>query len=62
VNAPRRFRHVNGFVDGTDYVQLEDGKAWAINKSGFATDLGDRTKYVLEYVEEGTWVEIEVGK
>lgn len=57
----RKFRHVNGFFDGTDYVELcDNGKIVAVNPDKRTEDITDL--WTLEQIErnvkEGVWEEI----
>jgi len=58
----RRFRHVDGFLDETDYVQVDnDGASYIVSKSGFARETwGFDLATCLQYVEAGEWIELEI--
>lgn len=59
--ASRKFRHVNGFGDGTDYLEVtEDGKVAIHNSYGLSTEDSVYTlEDCLKFVLEGKWEELE---
>lgn len=63
MEVPRRFTHVEGFNDGTDYVEFHsDGRKLVYNKDGSIEE--NSIKVSLQQAEAwtrlGSWVELEV--
>lgn len=59
-NKVRRFTHVSGYTDETDYIECHpDGKTYLIEKDGTVVNHGYLTfEKCLNEVELGRWKEI----
>lgn len=61
--SARRFRYKDGFLDDTDYIQIEaSGAAYIVLKNGYShTTIAYDLDGCLSLVKQGTWVELEAA-
>lgn len=60
-NTLRRFTHVNGFGDHTDYVEVSDDGTWLVFRDGTREKSNFTLRDCLKWVERGKWKEIPTG-
>lgn len=60
-NTLRRFTHVNGFGDHTDYVEVSDDGTWLVFRDGTREKSNFTLRECLKWVERGKWKEIPTG-
>jgi hypothetical protein len=56
----RKFRHVYGFRDSTDFVAIDgSGDSWIANRNGWVRrGVHNYLASALEFVDDGWWVEV----